>query len=267
MNFRNINQTGLLLILALSLLLASSCRKEEESARVSFAIHFQVGTAPLIMDSLTYQNLAGNHYEVNEIQYFISEVKLWKDGTGYEITEDSAIHYVDSDISSTMNWSPAKEFPSGVYDSITFLFGLSKEKNISGLFVNPPERDMFWPDIMGGGYHYMKMNGKWLNTSGITEAFNLHLGIGMAMDSTGIEQFIHNCFPVSLALPSCTIQKSNSLNRFILTMDINSWFESPYTWDWNLTGGQIMQNQEAMATAALNGHDAFSIVFQASGPK
>ena len=29
------------------------------------------------------------------------------------------------------------------------------------MFVNPPEVNMMWPDVLGGGYHYLMLNGKW----------------------------------------------------------------------------------------------------------
>jgi hypothetical protein len=248
----------LLLWVCTSLAFISSCKKEEKEGRLSFVFIHKVGENLLAKDTLTYINAAGNLYEVNELQYFISEITLWKHGQKNLMLADSGIHYVDIDIPSSLSWSPEQEFPEGQYDSISFIVGLNEEKNVSGYFVNPPERDMFWPDVMGGGYHYMKMNGKWQPPLSPLAPFNLHLGLGMVEDSAGMQYFIPNYFKVTLPLTNGIVQEYQPLTMSI-TMDINSCFETPYKWDWNVTGGQIMQSQEYMHLAALNGMDAFSV--------
>jgi len=247
-------------ILVLLLSATSSCEKEDEKAKILILFNHNVMDEPLQKDTMRYINAAENLYEVNELQYFISEVCFWTKGDKH-ILESGKIVYIDIDIPSTLEWMPEQKLPEGHYDSVTFVFGINQEKNKSGLFVNPPERDMFWPEMMGGGYHYMKMNGKWKTPGGSVEPFNLHLGIGMKMDSTGSKEFIHNYFTVSLPLNSCNLDHTKPINRFRLTMDINSWFESPNYWDWNVIGGQIMHNQNAMQQASRNGWDAFSIHF------
>ncbi len=42
-------------------------------------------------------------------------------------------------------------------------------------------------------------------------------------------------------------------------MNIDSWFKTPHTWDFNNTGGMMMQNQDALKSACENGFDVFSI--------
>jgi hypothetical protein len=245
----------------------NSCQKDEVPGEINLIFQHNVNSAPLVKDSLMYVNEAGNLYEVNELQYFISEVTLWKGGLGHAITDDNGIHYVDIDIPATLTWSPDKDFDAGNYDSISFVFGIIESKNQSGLFVNPPERDMFWPDVMGGGYHCMKMNGKWKEPSELLNPFNLHLGMGMTMDSLGNETFIPNDFRITLPLTDCYISGDLLYSNFIFTMEINSWFDTPNEWDWNIIGGQIMQNQDAMHKAVENGRDAFSVEYLSAKPK
>jgi len=246
------------------LLFITACKKDDTVCKMSIQFDHTVDGAQLVRDMRIYTNEAGNLYEVNELQYFISELALWKDGIRYAAEADTNIHYIDIEIPSTLEWSPGSAFPEGTYDSVTFIFGLNAFWNNSGLFLNPPERDMFWPDIMGGGYHYMKMNGKWEALNGESLPFNLHLGIGMGSDINGNDVFYHNFFPVKLDLENCTLEGNQVKPSLRFTMNINSWFTTPYTWDWNITGGQIMQNQEAMHTAASNGKDAFTVVFETS---
>ena len=123
---------------------------------------------------------------------------------------------------------------------------------------------MFWPDELGGGYHYMKLNGKWLNTNAMIEPFNFHLGIGQTYDTTGqVTGFVQNYFRVNcyLAIYSSFIAqvRANEMNHLGINMNIESWFKTPHTWDFNQWGGMIMQNQEAMKTACENGFDVFGV--------
>lgn len=232
-----------------------SCRKEDKTTNLSIGFTHTVGLNALVKDSLLYVNAAGNQYVVNELQYFISDIILHKsDGETVAITEDNGIHYVDIDIPGTLTWNIDLEIPSGEYSSVSFIFGINEARNKPGLFVNPPERDMFWPDAMGGGYHYMKMNGLWLDINQQITPFNFHLGIGM---TDGVMGFVQNYFTVQV--PNSGVNLTSDTDyKLILNMDIASWFETPNLWNWNNIGGQIMQKQWAMELACENGADAFS---------
>ena len=246
------------LIVPAVVFLLASCKKEETKyAPVEFVFEHHVDGTSLQKAEMKYTNLAGNNYEVDELQYFISDLTLKKSsGQQVAITSDSAIHYIDLAIPASLNWNPAERIPVESYDSISFIFGISESKNKTGLFVNPPQRDMFWPDMMGGGYHYMKMNGKWKAPGDVIKPFNFHLGIGMG--EMGV--FYQNYFRVTLPLKFVAGEVSNV---FYITMNIEKWFESPNLWDWNVIGGQIMQNQPAMHKACQNGAHVFAARHQA----
>ncbi|MFZ4547886.1 MAG: MbnP family protein [Bacteroidales bacterium] len=247
----------LIFVLFTFLFLLVSCKDENaEPVQPHFVFKTNVDGNQLEKGVMKYTNKAGNIYQVDELQYFISEIQFTTtDGQVFTIESDSAIHYVDIDIASTLKWTPSDLLPVTSYSSISFVFGINEAKNKIGLFVNPPERDMFWPDMMGGGYHYMKMNGKWKATGDTIKPFNLHLGIGMNEDGT---VFYQNYFKVTIPL---NIKTNPDKNEFTLTMNIEKWFETPNLWDWNVTGGQIMQNQDAMLNACKNGANAFEISY------
>jgi hypothetical protein len=266
MNHKRINVFAIFIVLASVL---SGCRKDDnntpgpETDKASVMISFthSVGNMDFIKDSLRYNNTAGNHYEVNDLQYFISDIILHKqDGGDVMITADNGIHYVDIDLSGTLLWNVAQEIPTGEYSSVSFTFGINESKNKTGLFVNPPERDMFWPEPMGGGYHYMKMNGQWVDTLNNLTPFNFHLGIGMMDNGMGGMDYIQNYFTVQVPNSAVTMQ-SGHVYKLGLKMNIASWFDTPNVWDWNVTGGQIMQKQWAMHMACENGVDAFSCLW------
>lgn len=255
-------------LFCIAVLFFACCKPEDddpvpETGNITFKFLHYVDGQPLIKDSMMYVNAAGNQYEVDQLMYFVSDVTLYKsDGTKKIIDDWKDINYVDIDIPSTLTWDVYDSIPVGSYDSITFVFGITADKNQSYMFVNPPESIMAWPDVLGGGYHYMMLNGKWKDTISQIENFNFHMGIGQlyksnVIDIDSIYAFVHNYFTVSLDNSSFTLNKDETKEIEII-MNINSWFDTPHIYDHNFWGGMIMQNQSAMQMAKENGFDVFT---------
>jgi len=257
------------IIMGASLTLHLSCKNndpvdEKTTGHISFSFTHLLDGLPLQKDAMKYLNAAGNQYEVNQVMYFISDVTLHKsDGTKKMIGDWTDIHYVDIDIPSTLKWDVYDDIFSGGYDSVSFIFGITDVKNKSFMYVNPPEVNMMWPDILGGGYHYMMINGSWTDNSNTVKSFAFHLGIGQLYKSNVIEvdsiyAFVQNYFSVKLPNSAFTIEENKTRNIEII-MNIDSWFDTPHIYDHNYWGGAIMQNQEAMQMVKENGFDVFTV--------
>ena len=124
------------------------------------------------------------------------------------------------------------------------------------IFTDSPESEMIWPINLGGeqgGYHYMKLNGFWINTAGERTPFNFHLGVGQEKDDTGkIAGFVQNWIEVIIPGSDFEIDKGE-LKIINLVMNVDQWFSSPNIYDHNFHGAKIMQNQEAMQMGTENG--------------
>ncbi len=260
----------LFLLAGLWLICFSACKREEvippdeqETGNISIKFTHYVDSEPLQTDTLLYVNAAGNQYMINEVQYFISDVVLIsEDNSEVSIDDWEDIHYVDSDIPSTMSWTVPDKIKTGNYKAIRFIFGITQAKNISYMYVNPPERDMFWPEFLGGGYHYLKLNGKWKDTANLVVPFDFHLGIGQTyaggvVDVDSITGFVQNYFQLNLQDTVFTVSKG-ATTPLEIRMNISNWFDTPHLWDHNVYGSYIMQNQDAMQKAKENGFDVFS---------
>ena len=252
------------LILILLVLCAVSCTKHDERAYVDLNIGYEVNGEALVTDTLCYTNEAGNPFLITEIQWFLSNIQLlnqegeWHTLRQREATDSIAeltehIFYIDTDIPESQVLQ-GKKIPVGHYTALRFTFGLDETDNETGLFNNPPESDMFWPDMLGGGYHYMKLNGKYAGGEGRLKPLAIHLGIGQNEDLT---QFYQNYFIVEL--PINFNVKANTENHLDLTMVIDNWFRNPNTIDFNEFGSGIMQNQSAQRLLNGNGKDVFKI--------
>ncbi len=259
----------LTLLFGTLLLISVSCNndKPEEndpSGHISFSFTHLVDGLALQKDNMKYVNAAGNPYEINQVMYFISDVTLHKsDGTKKLISDWTDNHYVDIDIPSTLNWDVYDDIAVGSYDSISFIFGFTAEKNKSFMFVNPPEVNMMWPDILGGGYHYMMINGSWKDNENVIKSYAFHMGTGQLYKSNAYEEvdsiysFVQNYFRVKLLNSAFTVEE-NKIRNIEIVMNIDSWFKTPHIYDHNYWGGAIMQIQPAMQMAKGNGFDVFS---------
>jgi hypothetical protein len=264
---------AILMLVSVSLVFIS-CKKDPEVTepdqdygRIVLKFTHHVSNQPLITDSIYYLNAAGNNYGVQEIQYFISDITLNKaTGGTYTITDKNGIHYIDTDIPSTHTWNVADAIPATNYSSVSFTFGISESKNQSNMFVNPPESNMFWPEFLGGGYHYLKFNGQWIDTVGSTRLFNYHLGIGQiygggVITPDSIKGFVQNYFTLTLPASSFVLDSAGT-REIEIVMQVDSWLDTPHAWDFNDAvnyGWSIMQSQIAMQAAKENGADVFKI--------
>ena len=186
-----------LLVLLLSFLVIA-CTKPNDKAEIDLNIGYEVNGKPLATDTLCYANEAGNQFLVTEIQWFMSDIQLLhQDGDWHSLTQRNAmdslsastehIFYINTDIPESQTLR-GKKIPVGHYTALRFTFGLDETDNQTGLFNNPPESEMFWPDVLGGGYHYMKLNGKFVGSEGRIKPMAIHLGIGQNQESTEIYQ-------------------------------------------------------------------------------
>ena len=250
------------LLIILMALLAVACKKPNDKAGVDLGIGYEINGKVLVTDTLCYENEARNPFLITEIQWFLSDIKLQNEtGDWYLIRQRSMsdtldasrIFYIDTDLPESQTLHGTR-IPAGHYTALRFTFGLDEYDNYTGLFNNPPESDMFWPDNLGGGYHYMKLNGKYASTGSRLHPLAIHLGIGQNEDCT---EFYQNYFIVELPIDFDV--KANAENRLDLTMVIDNWFRNPHTIDFNELGGGIMQNQNAQRLFNGNGKDVFRI--------
>lgn len=265
----NKNNYIIIPILLLVSLIFSSCENssiepENPTGKLRIEFNHYINGENIIFDSMAYVNDAGNNYLVNEIQYFISDVTLHKnDDSTIILNTWQDILYVDTDIDETNSYIFKDEISEDEYSKLSFTFGIVAEKNNSLMFVNPPESFMFWPELLGGGYHYMKLNGKWNNELNQPAPFNFHLGIGQIYYSfpDSISEYVQNHFIVELPEMALNI-KDNETTTIKLIMNVDRWFNTPNIYDHNFWGGDIMQKQDAMQQAIENGHNVFSYIIK-----
>lgn len=252
------------LILIVAILIGCDSASEQNGYG-NLTLHFEhrVDNSAAAYDLMIYENAAGNNYEISEIQWFISDLILIdKDGEEWPLGADDWIHYVDTDLEYSLRWEISENIKAGDYNSIKFTFGIKGEKNMPGMFTDPPESNMIWPYHMGGdegGYHYMKLNGFWLKDEVERTPFNFHIGVGQIYDQdNNITGFVQNWFETILPISGFNI-KDGGLTELQIVMNIENWFATPHVYDHEVYGGKIMNNQEAMGKIKENGNNVFTV--------
>jgi hypothetical protein len=255
--------SGILILTATILIGCDSASEQNGYGSLVLNFKHMVNDTPASYDMMVYENAAGNNYEISEIQWIISDlILIGKDNMEWPVGGEDWIHYIDTDIESTLRWEIAEEFKAGEYSGIKFTFGIKGEKNMPGMFTDPPESNMIWPYHMGcdeGGYHYMKLNGFWMKEGVERTPFNFHIGVGQIYDEeNNVSGFVQNWFETTITLPVYKIM-DGGVSELGIVMNIENWFIQPHIYDHEVYGGKIMNNQEAMGKISENGHNVFSV--------
>jgi hypothetical protein len=233
-------------VLALSSILLQSCKPDDDDPKVDNAsltikVNHYVDSSIVTPNQLIYTNKAGYSYSVSRLEYFLSDFTLINFGNaGHAISHTQYINFEDS----KTNTFTISGLPIGEYKLISFHFGLSEARNVSYSLPNTPENiGMAWPESMGGGYHFMKLEGRYLFDSKKL-GYTFHLGTNICtMEVT---------LPINLSITKET-------NSITLDMNINEWMQNPHTYDFEQNGNYTMGDTSTMTMVRDNGHNVFRL--------
>lgn len=229
------------ILIALMTLMVSSCKKKDDDEnKLNLNLSFAVDGSKLEFNSIKYVNAAVNNYSVSKLHFYISAFEF-ENTDGNKFSFDS-IFYVDA---ATQTPSFTLEgLPVGNYKSLRFLIGLDSLHNISHALPNTIDNEnMSWPDMMGGGYHFMKLEGNFMD-GGNPTGYAMHLGKNVHVVQVNIQK---------------DFKVSGGTAALNLEMNINEWFSNPHNYDFNIDGNYSMSDSVAMSKLALNGKDVFNI--------
>lgn len=236
--------------LSVLFLTISSCKKTKDEPtpepvpvqpNLELKITFNIDGQSLMYDTILYQNLAGNNYSVSTLLFYLSRISFVKSDSSMVAVKD----YIYVDASDPVTTSVRiSGVPEGCYTGLKFNLGLDSIQNVTGGLPNTVENlSMEWPVPMGGGYHFMKMEGYFMDTTA-TPGYAMHMG----RNNSKIAYQFSKSFCIT-----------SSMQTLTLKMNINEWYRVPYTYDFITSGNATMYNDSLMALIVQNGADVFSI--------
>ena len=222
----------------------SACRKQAVNqtklSELELDFTFMVDGRNLDFDTLIFVNDAGNIFSVSKLEFILSNFELTS-GNGSHAFGN--VEYVNAGIAGKTKLR-LTGIPLGEYSGLKCLIGLDSLRNISnGLPGTLEFNSMFWPVQMGGGYHFMKLEGKFVD-SGAHVGYAIHLG--------------KNGNAVSCIMPF-TFTVDESSKRVSVEMDLSEWFKNPYRYDLKKDGRYTMSTDSLMALISHNGRDVLKI--------
>lgn len=248
----------ILALLLFTTLSFNSCSEDNDdnlSPRVSTTFTFTHnwdGTLVTNADfnTLQYTNANGDLLSIERLRYLISDITFTSSNN--EVIELDVYNLVDVTNSNNLNFTPETQIPTGSY-SVSITFGLDNEDNTEN-YLDLNSESFNVPEILGGGYHYMQFDGKFVNSNSQEQGFNYHAI--RAVDNPGLDPTFpqDTFFTVDLGM----IEITNNI-EIELQMNIAEWFKNPSLWDLNDFNQMLMPNSTAQIMMHQNGQSVFSL--------
>jgi hypothetical protein len=238
-------------LLILILILVTRCSEEKEccvqpqfTITLNFTHHWNgLKITPKDFNELKFTNENGERLSIERLRYLISNISLIN-GKNY--------HLIDvGENSGTSITIP--ELTDESY-ALSFKFGLSDEDNTDGTYQDLNSVSFSVPGVLGGGYHFMQFDGKYIDNNKEATGFNYHTIKGVDTTDPDNLKFEDTSFKVNLG----TVVVANT-TEIEIKMNLAEWFKNPNTWNLNELNTVLMPNFEAQKMMRANGDSVFSL--------
>ncbi len=235
----------LIILLAIALFIAS-CEKAEsyppQYSKAKVTAELTISNSAAVWNSITNVNSLGNQFSVNTFKCYLSNITLTRnDGKKYK---NENVFYLDL---SNVDKSSFKldSIPPGKYTGISFLVGLDTKRNKTLALPGTRENiNMAWPDMMGGGYHFLKFEGQYLDNFNIEQGFAFHLGTNSQLPFVTMETLMN---------------QSLWNHEYTLNIDLDKIFNGDYSYNLQSEVNYTMSDSIAMSKIKSNMKYAFSL--------
>ena len=233
-------------------ILFNGCKKDEAgdpapppagpTPSVTLRIEPHIDGADLVFDSMMYITPGNLNFSVSRAEYYISRIVLH----GANATPNDTLPGPFHVSSATATEFSLGAFPAGEYTGAELVLGLTPDLNVTGGLPNTQDNiNMAWPDMMGGGYHFIKFEGHFLNAESIPTGFAIHIGNNSNLPQVNMLQ------PFTLDGGSGTLA---------LRFNLNELFRTPNDYDL-ITGNSSMSSMMLMTQLKENAIDAFTLEY------
>ena len=199
-------------------------------------------------NQFNYVNLNGDTLSLTKLRYLISDIRLYKSNGDSIVLEGYQL--VDLTNSTGLTYSPGVTVPNGSYTGLSFIFGFDSLDNVDNAYPDLNSVSWNWPSMLGGGYHFMQMEGKY-KVMGNDSLYAYHQG--MARVSPGV--FEQNYFKADLTGVNLTEENAS----VEIQMNVAEWYKNPHTWDLSVYNTMLMPNYTAQKMMQDNGASVFSL--------
>jgi hypothetical protein len=234
----------------------TSCNKDKDVSQVQITFKFSHnwdGTAVsnANFNSIIYTNANGEDLSISKLRYLISKI-TFKKSSGETFILDG-YNLVDVTNNTNQSFTPITTIPDGDYSKVSFTFGFDNDDNYNENYIDLNSASWNVPELLGGGYHYMQLEGKFIDNTTTETGYAYHTI--RAVDNSGATQVFQDTF-FEVDVGAVNITNNATFN---IEMNIAEWFKNPNTWDLNVLNQMLMPNSSAQIMMYENGQNVFNL--------
>ena len=200
---------------------------------------------------LQFTNENGETLSIERLRYVISDITFTT--TNNEVLALNNYNLVDVTSANGLSYSINSQIPVGNYANVSFTFGLDNEDNSKNL-IDLNSESFNVPENLGGGYHYMQLDGKFINSNMEEQGYNYHAI--RAVDNPGPNPTFPQDTFITVNLGAVTITNATEIE---VKANLAEWFRNPNVWDLNVLNQMLMPNSSAQILMYQNGQNVFSL--------
>ena len=200
--------------------------------------------------NFNYQTANGENVSIDRLRYVVSQIQFIGN-TGVNFSPNS-YQLIDVGNGSGLSLMLQDLIP-GTYE-LRFRFGFSNADNQDGIYQDLNSASFNVPSQLGGGYHYMQMDGKYKDPKQNDFNYNFHVIRAANTSNVGSPQLVDTSFEVNLG--SITIRNDATVE---IKMNVAEWFKNPNQWNLNTLNTNLMSNFGAQLQMSENGKSVFSL--------
>ncbi|GEQ84690.1 hypothetical protein ULMS_01980 [Patiriisocius marinistellae] len=234
-----------------------ACDKNDDNETVVENVNFDINFSQNFNGtSITNANFNNVDYTVangemisfSRMRYLITDITFTNQAGVSTVVDEYNFVDVGEEIGATIE---NISLPVGAY-TVSARFGFTEADNTTNAYPDLNNASWNVPEPMGGGYHYMQLEGQYINDIGATVGYAYHT-ISAAQDVMTPEVTRED---TSILFTASNIVISNDNNIINVKMNIAEWFNP---WNLNERDNGLMGNYDAQIDMNINGQTAFTI--------
>jgi len=249
----------LITILVLSVIVFSSCVEDEVPAlqNTNVSLNFKhnwdgTTVTNANFNTIQYLTAEGDELSIERLRYLISDVTFHKSNGETIVVE--GYNLVDVTNNENVSYVTPIQIPIGTYTNVSFTFGFDNTDNISSAYTDLNSESWNVPMMMGGGYHFMQLEGKFIDNTATETGYQYHTI--KAVNNTDPMNLVFQDTFFTVNLGEVIVHNNSSVD---VSMNIAEWFKGPYQWKLNDWHSMLMPNFAAQVKMYDNGQNVFSL--------
>jgi len=199
--------------------------------------------------NLQLTNANGEVISIDRIRYMISKIELVNQETNvsYAMKDYNLLDISDN---TTYTFNSNVQVPNGNY-KLNFVWGFNEEDNIDSAYPDLNIANWNWPQMLGGGYHFLQFDGFYNVNTNSPMPFNFHNGTAKNPNGNFEQNFVDFSMDAIISI------QSNA--QIEIKTNIAELFRNPNTWDLNVLDTPLMPNYTAQKMMQQNVATVFSL--------